>query len=238
MFPLKVRKLIRGCQAHINAGLSCGADYVSAVNTPLYAPKDGTVSKQYTGNEGGKWLWFTDKQGNSLQFAHLNKYVGGVRQVKEGELIAYTGNTGSITTGPHLHVQILKGATRLDPEKYNWVDTPTPPANTETMAKFPLYQQRGQAGVYYLDPGNYLVGIPSYQTLIDNWGPDAASKVQLVDNIDTVATRIELIIRDNETRKQQIMQLEDRIKQLTQNPNPEKELVKQLKAALKAVLES
>lgn len=191
MFPLKQRKLIRGCQAHINAGLGCGADYVATVGTPLYAPSDGKITRQYTGKQGGNWLWFDDKNGNSLQFAHLSKYVGLLRTVKRGDLIAYTGNTGSITTGPHLHVQILKGNTRLDPEKYPWViDSPAPPPNTEPM-NFGLYQETGKPEVYMKvwRNKNLLIHIPTWEDLVDHWGNNPT--IKKVENIRAEGTVVE-----------------------------------------------
>lgn len=119
------------------------------------------------------------------------------------------------------------------------VDTPTPPANTDSMwCQFPLYQQKGQPGVYYLDPGNYLVGIPQYTILTDNWGPDAAKKVIMVDDIDKVATRIELIIRDNETRKEQIIGLQNALTACQQGSGNEKlNKAKNAFKELKGVLE-
>ena len=118
MFPLRERKLIRGCKAHKNAGLGCGADY-EADYVELYAPFDGRVDI-WDGRQGGNWISFLRNNGDVIQFAHLDKYkAGGI--VKEGDLIAITGNTGEITTGPHLHIQIKdKFGNRLDPENYDW----------------------------------------------------------------------------------------------------------------------
>lgn len=116
IFPLEHRSLIRGCAAHIRAGLGCGADYEAAY-VPLYAPIAGTVEKLYYGAQGGNWLWLSGDDGYSYQFAHLSQYaVKAGQRVDAGERIAVTGNTGNLTTGPHLHVQILKGLKRYDPE--------------------------------------------------------------------------------------------------------------------------
>lgn len=194
MFALAQRVLIRGCQAHINAGLGCGADYVASIGTPLVAPADGTLSKQYTGNQGGKWLWFTDKDGNSLQFAHLSKYVGGLRVVRKGELIAYTGNTGQLTTGPHLHVQIISpSGVRLDPEKYAWVDTTPPPANNEPMNRFELFLDKKTGKVYYrgfpIEGKRVLFFVPDNDNLVYYWGVNPP--MTKLDNILEAGTPIE-----------------------------------------------
>jgi len=45
----------------------------------------------------------------------------GVGTYKQGTVIAITGNTGTVTTGPHLHVQMLRSnGSRIDPETYAW----------------------------------------------------------------------------------------------------------------------
>lgn len=122
MFPLKEKILIRGCQAHINAGLGCGADYV-AKYVPFYAPFS-LPQEQYFGQQGGNWLRMSfEKEGSiyALEFAHLDRYyVPSGKMVKKGDIIAMTGNTGQITTDPHLHIQIFKDGKRIDPEKFDW----------------------------------------------------------------------------------------------------------------------
>lgn len=122
MFPLKQRQLIRGCQAHITAGLGCGADYV-AKYVDLYLPFDGTV-ELYSGVQGGKWLRLIRSNGDKIEFAHLDRYFVNPGFHKQGTRVALTGNTGEITTGPHLHAQIFNPAgQRLDPEKYKWEES-------------------------------------------------------------------------------------------------------------------
>ena len=122
MFPLKQRKLIRGAAAHIAAGLGAGADYVAAAGTPLYAPFDGTISTSW-GNQGGNWSKLTRPNGDRIEMAHLDSFLVKTGTVSSGHQIAYTGNTGAITTGPHLHVQIFRDGKRLDPERYNWEES-------------------------------------------------------------------------------------------------------------------
>lgn len=121
MFPLKQRKLIRGCQAHINAGLGCGIDWV-AVYVDLFSPFDGVIETFY-GKQGGNWIRLIRPNGDRIEFAHLSKYIIKSGSVKAGQLIAVTGNTGSITTNPHLHCQIFRDGKRLDPDRYNWEES-------------------------------------------------------------------------------------------------------------------
>lgn len=121
MFPLRQRKLIRGCQAHINAGLGCGADY-HAHYVYLYAPKSGRLTG-YWGYQGGNWARLTLENGDVIEMAHLDRLLKS-GTVKEGELIGITGNTGNVTDFAHLHIQIFRGGKRLDPETYQWGSFP------------------------------------------------------------------------------------------------------------------
>ena len=119
MFPLKNRQLIRGCQAHITAGLGCGADHV-ANYVELYAPFSGDTISTFLGAQGGNWLRLKRPNGEVIEFAHLDRYIKKTGVTKEGEVLAITGNTGQVTTGPHLHTQIFRNGVRIDPEKYDW----------------------------------------------------------------------------------------------------------------------
>jgi hypothetical protein len=116
-FPLDTKSIIRGCAEHITAGLGCGVDY-RATYVPLYAQSDSVVENVYYGSQGGKWIELRDSKGRSWQYAHLNEQKVKIGQtVKEGDQIAVTGNTGNLTTGPHLHLQIVYQGKRYDPEQ-------------------------------------------------------------------------------------------------------------------------
>lgn len=114
-FPLRDRQLIRGCLAHKKAGLGCAADYAANYVT-LRIPVSGIVST-FNGSQGGLWLRLAGDDGLTYEFAHLSKYLITQGRVDEATDVAITGNTGTITTGPHLHVQIKNSlGRRLDPE--------------------------------------------------------------------------------------------------------------------------
>lgn len=123
MFPLSKKILIRGVQGHLDSGLLPAADYV-AWYKPLYQPFDG-YNYSFEEAGGGKWIGVkrTDN-GDRIEFAHMFLRFEKSGFVKKGTLIGITGNSGTNTTGPHLHAQI-KGihGKRLDPEKYNWETT-------------------------------------------------------------------------------------------------------------------
>jgi len=93
-----------------------GIDLSAPVGTKIYAPMGGTVRN--TGNTDavpgcyswGKWLLIDHPNGLSTLFAHLSHIdtVPG-QQVKTGDIVGYTGNTG-YSTGPHLHYTLYVSA--------------------------------------------------------------------------------------------------------------------------------
>jgi len=60
--------------------------------------------------EMGNVLYIEDAYGNVHVFAHLDKIFKELGdKVTRGEIIAKTGNSGSRTTSPHLHYEIVTG---------------------------------------------------------------------------------------------------------------------------------
>lgn len=83
-----------------------GVDFAVQIGTPIYACHDGTI--QFSGIDSVRSLTVTiDSVDGTLRtlYCHLSESKVKVGQVvKRGDLIALSGNTGSFTTGPHLHL--------------------------------------------------------------------------------------------------------------------------------------
>jgi murein DD-endopeptidase MepM/ murein hydrolase activator NlpD len=54
----------------------------------------------------------------STSYNQMEKYiVEGGQAVKKGEVIGYVGSTG-LSTGPHLHYEVMKDGKYVDPADY------------------------------------------------------------------------------------------------------------------------
>lgn len=93
-----------------------GLDLVVPV-TPLYAPCDGIVTHS-VGEEGGNTVTLVTSR-FTLRFLHLSKFEKK-GQVKKGDLLGFTGNTG-LSTGPHVHIDVSKGVLKLN-DRTNFVN--------------------------------------------------------------------------------------------------------------------
>jgi murein DD-endopeptidase MepM/ murein hydrolase activator NlpD len=87
--------------------------------TPIKAAEDGVVA--YAGNElkgYGNLVLVRHSNGFVTAYAHAaDILVKRGETVKRGQVIAHSGQTGSVTS-PQLHFEIRKGATPVDPAQY------------------------------------------------------------------------------------------------------------------------
>ena len=85
-----------------------GVDFAAKRGTPIMSAGDGKVS--FAGRNGsyGKFIEIRHLNGFSTRYGHLQKFAKNLKKgknVKQGEIIGYVGNTGR-STGPHLHYEV------------------------------------------------------------------------------------------------------------------------------------
>lgn len=100
-----------------------GIDLSAPMGSPIAASAGGLVVD--AGSEMGYGLMVTLDHGYGLvtRYAHCSKILVRVGQrVKRGETIALVGNTG-ISTGPHLHYEVLRGGRHQDPRTFIFPET-------------------------------------------------------------------------------------------------------------------
>ncbi|MBQ8823105.1 MAG: peptidoglycan DD-metalloendopeptidase family protein [Lachnospiraceae bacterium] len=95
-----------------------GVDWAVSKGTSVYASSGGTVTKAGWGSSYGYVVYINHGNGTETRYAHLSKVlVSKGQKVKQGEIIAKSGNTGR-STGPHLHFEIRIDGTPVNPLKY------------------------------------------------------------------------------------------------------------------------
>lgn len=112
-----------GMRRHPILGFSrmhTGVDWSAPRGTPIIAAGNGTVEKAG---------WDSGGYGNQTLIRHANGYVSsynhqsaiakGVKpgaKVRQGQVIGFVGTTG-LSTGPHLHYELMVNGNRVDPLK-------------------------------------------------------------------------------------------------------------------------
>ena len=114
-----------------------GVDVALPVGTPLTAPADGVVVKKGNGPSGGVTLILKHEDNRHTVYYHLQKpsHLAKGAQVKRGELIAFSGNTGA-STGPHLHMELRRSARwgdTIDPMPYFQAEETPEPVKPEPV---------------------------------------------------------------------------------------------------------
>ncbi|MFO7829353.1 MAG: M23 family metallopeptidase [Bacteroidales bacterium] len=96
-----------------------GTDIVAASNKVVVAALDGVITMANWTLETGYIIQIQHENNIISIYKHnseLLKKVGN--HVTAGEAIAIIGNSGELTSGPHLHFEIWHNGTPLDPEDY------------------------------------------------------------------------------------------------------------------------
>ena len=93
-----------------------GVDFAVSPGTPVIAPADGVVVKvAYQSGGAGRYIVIQHGREYETVYMHLSRpLVRAGQEVKKGERIALTGNTG-ISTGPHLHYEFHINGRAVNP---------------------------------------------------------------------------------------------------------------------------
>ncbi|MFE0734050.1 peptidoglycan DD-metalloendopeptidase family protein [Streptomyces sp. NPDC058855] len=116
MLPVKLHQLsARYGQSGVNwMSVHTGIDFPVQYGTKVMAATDGTVRTQWNSAYGNMAI-VTAKDGTETWYCHLSSTKIRSGEVKAGDVIAYSGNSGN-STGPHLHFEVRPGGgSAIDP---------------------------------------------------------------------------------------------------------------------------
>lgn len=112
-----------------------GIDFRADVGTDLFSTGEGVVKYASRRGNYGNLLVIDHGFGIETRYAHLSGFAEGIRvgsEVKRGQLVAYSGNTG-LTNGPHLHYEVHVNGQAVDPLNYIFADV--------TPEEYLMYQE-------------------------------------------------------------------------------------------------
>jgi murein DD-endopeptidase MepM/ murein hydrolase activator NlpD len=100
-----------------------GIDFTAPIGTEIYATGNGVVAKtEYNGRGYGNNVVINHGFGYSTLYGHMSRFnVRPGQRVNRGDIIGYVGNTGS-STGPHVHYEVIKGSSKIDPINFFFND--------------------------------------------------------------------------------------------------------------------
>ena len=113
-------------------------DYAAPAGSPVVAVANGTVV--FAGWDGGYGNLVRIKHASGLVsgYAHLSHIASGIRAgraIKQGELVGLVGQTG-LATGPHLHFEMAKNGTPINPVPALKKGEAAPPLEGKLKAEF------------------------------------------------------------------------------------------------------
>jgi len=113
-FGMRMHPILKYERAHK------GVDYAAEIGTPVWAVADGVVSDSSYGNAGGNSICIRHAMHFETCYRHLSKrHVTKGQRVSQKQVIALSGNTG-MSTGPHLHFELLRKGVHVNPLNQNF----------------------------------------------------------------------------------------------------------------------
>ena len=121
--PLKTYKYVSGFGTRMHPiyktlRTHTGIDLAAPTGTKIYATGDGVVTSAKFERGYGKAIVINHGYQYQSMYAHCSEIlVHQGQKVKRGEVIGLVGNTG-VSTGSHLHYEIIKGGQKVNPVNY------------------------------------------------------------------------------------------------------------------------
>jgi murein DD-endopeptidase MepM/ murein hydrolase activator NlpD len=102
---------------HRYTKMHTGVDWAASRGTPIMAAGNGTVIKAGWSSGYGRRIELRHTNGYTTTYNHMSGFASGIQEgsrVTQGQIIGYVGSTG-LSTGPHLHYEVLVNGRYMDP---------------------------------------------------------------------------------------------------------------------------
>ena len=107
-----------GSRESIRSSAHRGLDIAAPTGTPIKAAAAGTVTVAGYNGSYGYMIKISHGNGVETLYAHCSQLIATQGQsVAQGQVIGKVGSTGN-STGPHLHLEVRKNGTILNPQNY------------------------------------------------------------------------------------------------------------------------
>jgi murein DD-endopeptidase MepM/ murein hydrolase activator NlpD len=101
-----------------------GIDYGAGWGAPIVAAANGQVVRAGWAGGYGRQVRIAHADGLVTSYSHMSRIVADEGEmVRRGELIGYVGSSG-LSTGPHLHYEVLRDGTPVNPLGVTLVSRP------------------------------------------------------------------------------------------------------------------
>lgn len=92
-----------------------GHDWAIPAGTRVKASEKGVVELAYYSDSYGYNVLIKHSDALETRYAHMSElYVKQGDKVKKGQILGLSGSTGD-STGPHLHFEVIKNGTKINP---------------------------------------------------------------------------------------------------------------------------
>lgn len=101
-----------------------GVDWSAPRGTPIMSAGDGRLAEVGWKSGYGNYIRVEHANGYSSAYAHMTGFAKGMAKgtkVRQGQVIGFVGSTG-LSTGPHLHYEILVNDRQVDPMRIRLPD--------------------------------------------------------------------------------------------------------------------
>jgi len=100
-------------------GQHYGVDIATNKLEKIYSVLNGKVLISGQNEEFGNFIIISHPENVMSIYMHADSFIKSLGdEIEGGELIGYTGNTGTLSNGVHLHFELKHNGKHINPEKY------------------------------------------------------------------------------------------------------------------------